>query len=174
MPSTSRSIFVGPPAFTSFTAAASTAVSVERTVVVVSGVFVDRDDERRPAAAASRFPAVSSGHLQYQTTCSADADGPRDATCQSTLRLRSSQIYTSMFTRSTRKGLDICPLPADVRHSCFRGGAGARGGKCRRLSVSSSTDGGRWALGYQLVLPKVYTRTKRYCSVIQHGLDHYQ
>ena len=49
-----------------------------------------------------------------------------------------------MFTRLTCKGLDICPLPADVRDSCFRGGAGARDGKCRCLSVSSSsTDGGQ-------------------------------
>ena len=62
-----------------------------------------------------------------------------------------------MFTRLMRKGLDICPLPADVRNSCFRGGAGVRGGKppvdamsqravrvgkCRRLSVSSSSSGG--------------------------------
>jgi len=53
------------------------------------------------------------------------------------------KIYYTMFTRLTRKaGLDICPLPADVRDSCFRGGAGAREGKCRRLSVSSSSSGG--------------------------------
>ena len=38
-------------------------------------------------------------------------------------------IYYTMFTRLTRKGLDICPLPANVRNSCFRGGAGVRGGK---------------------------------------------
>ena len=25
-----------------------------------------------------------------------------------------------------------------------------------------------------LILPKVYTRTKRYCSFIQYGLNHYQ
>jgi len=31
-----------------------------------------------------------------------------------------------MFISVTYKaGVDICPLPADVRDSCFRGGAGA-------------------------------------------------
>ena len=39
------------------------------------------------------------------------------------------QIYTDMFTRLTRKGLDICPLPADVCDSCFWGGVDARGCK---------------------------------------------
>jgi len=35
-----------------------------------------------------------------------------------------------MYTSLTRKaGLDICPLPEDVRDSCFRGGAGSRGSK---------------------------------------------
>jgi len=37
-------------------------------------------------------------------------------------------LYT-MYTRLTCKGLDICPLPADVRDSCFRGGAGVLGGR---------------------------------------------
>jgi len=31
-----------------------------------------------------------------------------------------------MYTSLTRKaGFDICPLPADIRDSCFRGGVGA-------------------------------------------------
>jgi len=34
-------------------------------------------------------------------------------------------IYYTKFTSLTCKGLDICPLPADVCDSCFRGGAGA-------------------------------------------------
>jgi len=33
-------------------------------------------------------------------------------------------LYT-MYTRLTCKGLDICPIPTDVRDRCFRGGAGA-------------------------------------------------
>jgi len=38
-------------------------------------------------------------------------------------------IYYTVFTILMRKGLDICPLPTDVRDSCFRRGAGAQGGK---------------------------------------------
>jgi len=51
-----------------------------------------------------------------------------------------SVLYTSMFTRLTRKGLDICTLPADVRDSCFRGGAGARGGKPPVAQMPSDSD----------------------------------
>jgi len=35
-----------------------------------------------------------------------------------------TSLYT-MYTRFTCKGLDNCPLPVDVRDSCFLGGAGA-------------------------------------------------
>ena len=41
----------------------------------------------------------------------------------------SRQYLYTMYTKLTRKGLDICPLPADICDSCFRGGAGVRGGK---------------------------------------------
>jgi len=54
----------------------------------------------------------------------------------------SSIIYYTKFISLSRKGLDICPLPADVRHSCFRGGAGARGGK---PPVSVPSDIQQWA-----------------------------
>jgi len=38
-------------------------------------------------------------------------------------------LYTT-YTSLTRKAeLNICPLPADVRDSCFRGGAGVQRGK---------------------------------------------
>jgi len=55
---------------------------------------------------------------------------------------QSDDIYYTEFTSLTRKGLDICPLPTDIRNSCFRGGAGARGGK---PPVSVPSDRQQWA-----------------------------
>jgi len=60
---------------------------------------------------ATRFPVTPA-------ICTADTTNrEQDGTLQYT------SLYT-MFTSLTRAtaGLDICPLPADVRDSCFRGG----------------------------------------------------
>jgi len=38
-------------------------------------------------------------------------------------------LYTTYTSLKRKAELNICPLPADVRDSCFRGGAGVRRGK---------------------------------------------
>ena len=53
--------------------------------------------------------------------------------------MSSLQIYYTIFTSLMCKGLDICPLPADVRDSCFWGGAGARRGKPPRLCQATDS-----------------------------------
>jgi len=78
---------------------------------------------------------------QCEPGCCADTATPTADTATPSaagLCTASVNIYTSMFTSLTRRGLDICPLPADVRDSCFRGGAGVRGGKCLRLSAATA------------------------------------
>ena len=57
-----------------------------------------------------------------------------------------------MYTRLTCKGLDICPLPADnlsnkdrPSDSCFRGGAGARGGKPPVAQMPCCSEQCKWA-----------------------------
>jgi len=45
----------------------------------------------------------------------------------SSIYLSISIYYVHKLDAQWRPGHDICPLPADVRDSCFRGGAGTRG-----------------------------------------------